>query len=525
MLIKKRLSLLIMSDTGVNTKRIAKNTLYMYLRMFVTMLVSLFTTKINYQALGIDNFGIYNVVGSIIVFFTFINSGLTTATRRYITAELAQGDEGSQRNVFNLSILAHVLIALIIVVLGETVGLWAVNHLLNIPDGRMTAANIVYQLSIFTAVLNVMQAPYIAAITANERMNIYAYISIFDIISKLAVAYGVLYLSGDKLIIYAILLTFSSTSVILINRIYCHHSFAMCRFKKPHNKILLKEMFNYMGWNLAGQGMVVLTNQGVTVLVNTFFNVAANAAMGVSNQITNVVNAFVINFQVAFNPQITKLYVSRDYEELRALANRCSRISSYLTLIFIVPICFQIRNFLSLWLGDYPEYAVEFCIFTLIAIFIDAISAPLWMILSSDKDVKKYQLVISAIYSLNFIGAYLVLKMGYPPYSVIVVRMIVFLCAVIARLLLVKEKMPVYSIIGWVRALGGGTVKILLLPGVCIFVMYHYCMDNLFFELFVYGGISFVSVCFSIYMFGLTFSERNVINEKVRLVFNRFRRI
>lgn len=501
--------------TQIDNKRIAKNTLYMYLRMLVTMVVSLFTTRITYQALGIDNFGIYNIVGSVIVFFTFINLGLTTATRRYITAELAQGNEESQQNVFNLAVWAHILIALVVIALGETVGLWAVNSLLNIPEDRMFAANVVYQLSVFTAVLNVMQAPYTAAITANERMNIYAYISIFDIFAKLAVAYGVLYIAGDKLIVYGVLLTISSTIVILINRIYCRLAFPMCRYKKPHDRVLLKQMFGYMGWNLAGQGMVVMTNQGVTVLVNMFFTVAANAAMGVSNHITHIVNNFVTNFQVAFHPQITKLYVSNNQSDLIQLANRCSRISSYLVLMFLVPIFFQIHNFLTLWLGDYPDYTVEFCLFTLAAIFIDAISAPLWMILASDTNIKKYQIVLTSIYSLNFIGAYIVLKFGFAPYSVIIVRVVVFVIAVVARLYLVKEKLSSFSLPEWIGSIVWNSIKILIIPVGCIFIMKHFLINNMILELLVYGGLSFLAVCMSIYLIGLTKHERSIINSKV----------
>lgn len=498
----------------VDNKKIAKNTLYMYVRMLVTLVVSLFTTRITFQALGIDNFGIYNVVGSVIVFFTFINQGLTTATRRYITAELAQGTAESQRNVFNLAVWAHVLVALIIIVLGETAGLWAVNSFLNIPPDRLHAANVVYQLSILTAVLNIMQAPYTAAITANERMNIYAYIAIFDVFAKLAVAYGVLYLAGDKLINYAILLTISGIIVIIINRIYCRRSFPMCRRVRPHNRKLLKEMFGYMGWNLAGQGMVVLANQGVTMLVNIFFSVAANAAMGVSNQIANIASNFVTSFQVAFHPQITKLYVSNTKNELIVLANRCSRISSYLVLIFLVPVCFQIHNFLSLWLGDYPHYAVEFCIYTLIAIFIDAISAPLWMILASDTNIRKYQIILTSIYSLNFIGAFVVLKLGFAPYSVILARIVVFMLAVTARLLLVKEKIPEFSVFEWMETIVVGSFKVLLVPILAIMIMMRFPINNQLLELVVYGGLSFIIICMSIYFLGLTNGEKAVVTKK-----------
>ena len=502
----------------VDNKRIAKNTLYMYLRMLVTMVVALFTTRIIYRALGIDNYGIYNVVGTVIVFVSFLNTGLTTATRRYITAELAQGNEESQRNVFNLSILAHLFIVLIVFILGETVGLWVVNSLLNIPEDGMFAANIVYQLSIISAVLNMMQAPFTAAITANEKMSIYAYISIFDVFARLAVAFCVMYTSGDKLIVYASLLTLTIAITSLINVLYCHRSFSMCHFEKPHDRSLLKEMFGYMGWNLGSQLMLVLSNQGVSVLVNMFFTVAANAAMGISNQITNVVNNFVTNFQVAFNPQITKQYVSKDYEELNKLALRSSRYSSYLVLIFFVPICCQISNFLTIWLGDYPEYAVEFCILTLVGIFFDSIAAPLWMILCSDKDVKKYQIVISSLYAFNFIGAWIFLSLGWPPYSVIIARIIVYLSAIVARLKLIGERVPSFPYRQWLNVSLIQSFILMIIPFVCYIGIDKIGINNSIAELIIKGGLVFVITCISIFFIGLTRGEKDFVLKKVHLL-------
>ncbi len=506
--------------TQVDNKRIAKNTLYMYLRMLVTLAVSLYTARINFQALGIDNYGIYNIVGSIIVFFAFINQGLTTATRRYITAEIAQGTEDSQRNVFNLAICSHILIAIIIVVLGETIGLWAVNSFLNIPQERMFAANVVYQLSVFTAIMNVMQAPYTAAITAHEKMNIYAYISIFTVVAQLAVAFGVLYIDGDKLIIYAILLSISNLIVIIINRVYCHHTFAMCTFSRPYNKGLLKEMFSYMGWNLGGQAMVVLTNQGVSVLVNMFFTVAANAAMGVSNQITQIVNNFVTNFQVAFNPQITKQYVSNNFEEMNKLAIRSSKYSSYLVLLFLIPICCQIQNFLSIWLGEYPQYSVEFCILTLIGIYLDAIAAPFWMILCSDKNVKKYQIVMSSIYSFNFLGALLLLKFGLPPYSVIIARVFVYFIALVARLKLLKEKNPLFSVRKWAVVVLFNSLLLSIFPLLSFLCINLLVIYEPIVELFIKGGAVFLLTGISIIIVGLNSTERNFIINKIPIINN-----
>lgn len=501
--------------TQVDNRRIAKNTLYMYMRMLVIMVVSLFTTRINYKALGIDNYGIYNVVGSVIVFFTFINTGLTTATRRYITAELEQGDEESQRNVFNLAVWAHVLISILILILAETIGLWAVNHLLNIPDGRMFAANVVYQLSVFSAILQVMQAPFSAAITANERMNIYAYLSIIEVVLKLAAAFLVMVSPGDKLIVYAICIFVIGLVNIAVNRIYCYRSFSMCKYKRPHNKVLLKEMFGYMGWSLGGQGMVVLANQGVTMLINIFFTVAANAAMGISNQITNIVQSFATNFQVAFHPQIIKLYVSKNYSDLNTLVNRCSRISSYLVLIFLIPICFQIRNFLTIWLGDFPQYAIEFCVLTLFSVFIDAAAAPLWMLLSADKKIKKYQIIISIIYSLTFVGSWMALKLGFAPYSVIIVRIVVLMIGVVARLFLIKEKISTFSIIKWIKDVPIKTMWVSIIPIASCFLIQLLKIYNIIVELIIKAGFSFVAVCLSVFFFGLMKSERKIIISRI----------
>lgn len=504
-----------MSDSTSNNKRIAKNTLYMYFRMIVVMIVSLFTTRIVFKALGIDDYGLYDVVGSIIVLFGFINKGLTTATRRYITAEIANGDKDSQQNVFNLSLCAHGLIAIIIFILAETAGLYLVNYTLNIPEDRLVAANVVYQMTVLTAIWNVFQAPFQAAITAFERMNIYAYLSILDVVLKLVVAYIISIYSGDKLIIYSILIFASVFITTFVTRLYCIKKFNICRFKRPHNRVLLKEMFGYMGWSLMGQFVVVLTSQGVSMLVNMFFTVAANAAMGISNQITNVVNQFVTNFQVAFQPQITKQYVTNEFESLNKLALRASRFSSYLVLIFMIPIIFQIRNFLGIWLGEFPEYAVEFCFFTLVCIFIDAISAPLWMIAFADKNIRRYQIIMAVIYSFNFIGAWVVLSLGFPPYSVIIVRCIVYSVAVLGRLLLVKDKMNSFSIKQWCYDCILRSLMIVAPPVVIMHFFTKLQFTNSYVELVCVSGTTFLLMVLSIFLIGLKKEEKQLVLEKI----------
>lgn len=501
-----------------NNKRIAKNTIYMYMRMLVMLFISLFTSRVIFNALGVDNYGIYNVVGSVIVFFSFLNNGLSLATKRYITAELANGDEVSQGKNFSLAMLAHIYIALIVLVLAETIGLWAVNSLLKIPTDRMFAANVVYQLSVFSAVVGIIQSPYGSAIVAHEKMSVYAYFSIFDVIFKLLIVFAVKWIVGDKLIIYGLLLFFVCIANFVIYYIYCRRVFPQYCFKTPKERSGLRGMFGYMGWSLAGQGMVVLTNQGVTMLINVFVGVAVNAAMGISNTITNIVSQFVSNFQVAFNPQITKYYVAGDTQNLNQLIYRASRYSSFLVLIFLIPIIFQADTFLSLWLGDYPEYSVQFCVLTVLCIYFEALSGPLWMLIGSDTNIRRYQIIVSSIFSINFIGSWILLYLGFPPYNVIVVRMIVCVMLIVARLILCKQKISSFSIGKWVCDTVLRSVAIVAIPVFVNLMMLNITYPNKVIEFLSVCSISVILIVIGIYILGLNIGERKLVYSKVRSI-------
>lgn len=504
-----------MSNHSANNKRIAKNTIYMYMRMLVMLFISLFTSRVIFNALGVDNYGIYNVVGSVIVFFSFLNNGLSLATKRYITAELANGDNISQGKTFSLAMLAHVYIAIIVLVLAETIGLWVVNSLLNIPEDRMFAANVVYQLSVFSAIVGIIQSPYGSAIVAHERMSVYAYFSIFDVIFKLLIVFAVKWIMGDKLIIYGLLLFFVCIANFFIHYCYCRKAFPQYCLTIPKERTGLKGMFGYMGWSLAGQGMVMLTNQGVTMLINVFTGVAVNAAMGISNTITNIVSQFVSNFQTAFNPQITKYYVSGETDHLNQLIYRASRYSSFLVLVFLIPIIFQADTFLSLWLGDYPQYSVQFCILTVCCIYLEALSGPLWMLIGSDTNIRRYQIIVSSIFSLNFIGSWVLLYFGLPPYNVIVVRLFVCLALIVARLILCKQKVSSFSISRWIGDTVLRSIGIVVVPILINLVMLNLSFTNRFIEFFTICAVSVVLTGFGIYAIGLTDGERKLIIGKV----------
>ncbi len=506
---------------AANNRRIARNTLIMYGRLFIFLIISFYTARIIYKALGIDNFGIYNVVGGIIVFFSFINNGLSTATRRYITAEIGQGDENSRQHVFNISLRAHALVALIIVLLAETVGLWFVNNQLNIPPERMVAANWVYQFSIVAAVFGIFQSLYSATITAYERMSAYAYFTIFDAVSKLVIVLIIDKATSDKLILYALLIALVAVINLLIYNIYCNKVFKLTHLKRVNDKPLLKEIFQFMAWSLFGQGAVALTNQGVSVLVNLFTNVAVNAAMGVSNTITNVVSNFVNNFQIAFNPQIIKSYVTQDYDYLKSLILRTSKLSSYLVLIFLVPLLFECSNVLTLWLGSYPPYAVEFCNLTLVFMWLSAMMAPLSMLVYGDKNIKTYQLVVSAITATNFLFSWVVLAIGLAPYYIVAVKIAVDTLSLVARLYFAKHYLPTFNIGNWLYEVLGKGLVVLAVSALLTWRI----SENLHVAAFPHIVLLTVASCVIcgalILVFGLNKSERTFIFVSAKHLFGK----
>lgn len=496
-------------------KRIVKNSLYLYARMFIMLVISLFTARVVYNTLGVNNYGIYNVVGGIIVFFTFLNSGLATASRRFITADIAANNIEKGTQTFNVCIQAHLIIAFIIFILAETIGIWIVNSILNIPDDRMYAANWVYQLSVFSAILGIIQSPFGSVITAYEKMNVYAYFTIFDVLFKLFVIFAVQAINGDKLIIYALLIFGVGIVNMIIYRVYTFKAFKVCRLKWVKNIVLLKEIFKFTSWSLLGQAAVVGTNQGVNVLVNIYHSVAVNAAMAVSGTITNVVNQFVSNFQIAFNPQIIKSFNLKDYTFVNNLVIRSSKISSFLLIIFFVPLLFETSNVLQLWLGTYPKFAVEFCILTLCCSYIETICNPLWTVVYSQTNIKKYQLYISTIYSLNFFFGWVVLYLGAAPYFVIAVRFTIFLLLMMIRLRFVVVFLPSFNIIGWLKEVFVNGLTIVVISVGIIGVFNEFNTLPLFLHILATTVLSLCLTLPLIYFKGLSDSEKIFIKNQL----------
>lgn len=498
-----------MTDHIASNKRIVKNTAILYTRMLVLLLISLYTVRVIFKALGVEDYGIYNIVGGLVVFFSFLNSGLSSATKRYITSELTHNDENKITHVFNICLKAHVIVALLVLFLSETIGVWVVNYILEIPRSRMFAANCVFQFSIFSVLISILQSPLGALIVAYEKMGVYAYITIFEAFSKLLVAFSLYFVLVDKLILYAFLLFIIALLNLLIYYFVCNRTFSVCRIRKTKDAKLLKEIFSFMSWSLLGQSAVVGTNQGVGVLINVYNGVVVNAAMGISNSIVGVVNNFVTNFQVAFNPQIIKLYTTKEFNKLKSLIYRSAKISSFLVLLFLTPLIFEVRNVLTLWLGEYPQYAPEFVVITLFCVYFEAISAPLWMLAYSNKNIKKYQIVVSFIYSLNFILSWFFLSFGAVPYVVLIIRLVIFVILLVIRLCYVYYVTnKVIKPMKWILEILGKGLIIFSSSGLIIALIKEQIALSPLYDIFLICLISFLlQIVFIIYI-GFNNDER-----------------
>ena len=432
-------------SNSANNKRIAKNTILLYFRMLLTMAVTLYTSMVVLKTLGVDDFGIYNIVGGVVVLFSFLNNAMSTATQRFLNFEMGRGTEGNVNRMFSMSMTAHLSIALIVVILSETIGLWFLNTQLNIPADRMNAANWVYQFTILTFCIQIIRVPYNASIIAYEKMSFYAYIGIIEVILKLLIVFLLLFFGWDKLKLYAVL-TFGVTLIVLVlYKLYCNKVFTTCRYNFFWDKSLYKKLMSFSGWSLFGSVANVGAQQGLNILLNIFFGVAINAAMGIANQVSSAVFGFVSNFQTAFNPQIVKSYAMNDRVYFMKLIFQSSKFSYYLLLLLSIPLLISTDFILQVWLTNVPEYTASFCRLIILFLLVDAISAPLWMSVQATGEIRNYQILIGGLILLNFPLAYLALKLGFPPQSVLIVRLLINLLTYFVRIFYLRNKINLPS--------------------------------------------------------------------------------
>lgn len=506
-----------------NNKRIAKNTLLLYFRMLFMMAVSLFTSRVILNTLGVEDYGINNVVGGVVAMFSVLSGSMSSSISRFITFELGKGDNKRLKTVFSTGINIQLGMSLIILLVAEAVGVWFLNYKMNIPEERMYAANWVFQCSILTFILGLLSVPYNAAIIAHEKMSAFAYISIIEVTLKLIIVFLLSISPFDRLITYSILFMLVGLFIRLIYGYYCKRHFEECTYHFVYDKAILKSMTSFAGWNFLGNGAYMLNTQGVNILMNMYFGVAVNAARGVATQVDAALKQFVNNFTTAVNPQITKSYAQGDLEYMHKLVCRSAKFSAFLMMFFAVPIILETDTILSIWLKTVPDYAAIFLRWIIFSSFADTVlaNALVTSMLATGK-IKRYQIVVTTIGCVVFPLSWIAFKFGFPPQTGYIIYFVVYCILVYVRLYLLKDmiKMPM-SLYGKLVLVKVVPVMLIsfFIPGILI-----YLMPSGLIRLLLVCVISVLTIITTEYFLGLTRKEQSFVLEKIKSVIKKIKK-
>lgn len=508
-----------MNDNSANNKRIVKNTLLLYVRMMFLMFVSLYMSRVVLEALGVEDYGIYSVVGGLVMMFTILSGSLSAAITRFITFELGKASSDKLKKVFSSSVTIQLGLALVIVVIAETIGLWFLNSKMVIPDGRMPAANWCFQFSVLTFVVNLISVPYNATIIAHEKMSAFAYISILEAVGKLIVALCIVYSPCDRLVFYAVMLAVIACSVRLLYGWYCKHHFEECTYHFIYDHDLLKQMFGFAGWNFFGAGSYQLMTQGVNLLSNLYFGVTVNAARGISTQVEHAITMFTNNFTTAINPQITKSYASNQREYMYSLIFNGAKYSFFLMLYLAVPLICETRQILEIWLKNVPEHTVSFIRLTILSCMISVLSSTMITAMLATGNIKKYQIVVGGLGMLVFPITWLFFILGYTPEMAYITAIVIIIAQLVFRLYLLRDMVGMSirtfaeTVLGRVMITSIGAFS---LPVVII----YYTEDSfLRFSLVCFTSLLVTSI--SILVLGLKNSERRYFCDRFVAAFKR----
>ena len=468
-----------MSDNQSNNKRIAKNTVFLYAQMLLGMIVSLFTARIILQALGIEDFGLNNVVGGVITLFSIVTAVLNSATSRFLTVELGKDDAVAMRKVYKNSLSLYLLLALFVLLLEETVGLYLVNRTLSIPDDRIFACNFLYQTIVLSSIVSLFVVPAGSLIIAYEKMDIYAYLGVGEIISKCLVVYIVMISPCDKLMSLAFLNLLIFFVIATIKILYCKKSFSeVFSFSLGWNKSLIRSMLGFSFWNLIGSAAYILRIQGINILINVFFGPIVNAANAIAYQVNSAVNSFVTNFSTAVNPQITKTCASEQYEQMKNLIFRSGKFTYYMLMMLCFPILFETDFILHLWLGDnVPEYTVIMTRIVLLISMVETFTYSIGCAVNATGNVKYYQLVICTIMLLIFPITWVLFKMGFPPYCGLIVYLITSISALFARFFFMEKLLDI-SPVEYTKKVYSHTILVSILSLIIPSMLCYYLNDG-----------------------------------------------
>lgn len=477
------------------------------------MAVSLYTSRVVLATLGVEDYGIYNVVGGFIAMLSFLNGAMSGSSLRFITIALGKGDEESLNRVFSTCIGTHAIIALIVLIIAETIGLWFLVDKMVIPDNRMTAAMIVYQCSVITSIVQIMSYPYNATIIAHEQMSAFAYISIYEAIANLSIAFLIKVGHHDRLVLYTVALLLVKVSVIVVYRTYCKSHYYKESFKRVFDKKILKEMMAFTGWNLWGGLAGTVMGQGINILLNLFFGPVVNAARGLAVQVQSAVHMFASNFQMAINPQIMKTYAAEDIDSMHMLIFRSAKFTFMLLLCIILPLIVEVNTVLKIWLGNVPQYTNVFVRLILVICLIDSVSNPFMTASAATGKVKLYQTVVGGTLILILPISYIVLKCGGSPSSVFIVHLCVGIVAFVIRLLIVRG-LVYLSIKDYIYKVIYPCTKVLISSILIVLLINRLPSITLLISIVKMFAI-FIVVLLTSFLFGLSTGERNYLIDKI----------
>lgn len=421
-----------------NTSRIAKNTIALYFRQILIMLVSLYTVRVVLNTLGVQDYGIYNVVAGVVSLLSFLSNSMSTASQRFFSYDLGTMDYEHLKKMFSISVEIYAVISVFVIILAETVGVWFVNAKLLIPAERMLVTNWIYQFSVISFVFTIMTSPFMAAIIAHEEMNIYAIVSIVEVFLKVGIVFLLRLFSIDKLWLYGLLMLCVTIINTTIYRTICRVKFKECRFRFFWNKTWAKEMFGFTFWNLLGCISSVARNQGINIVLNLFFSPVVNAARGIAYQVNNAILSFSNNFSTALRPQIIKCYAKEDFDTYKKMVFYGSKMTFYLMSLISVPLIYESPYVLSFWLKNVPEYTVLFVQLVLIDSLIDSVSLPFMSSVQATGKIALYQVVVGGLLIFNLPVSYIFLRIGFPPETTMIVAIFISLVALFLRVFLVE---------------------------------------------------------------------------------------
>ena len=498
-----------MGESQSNNKRIAKNTLMLYIRMLLSIVVSLYTSRIVLEVLGVEDYGIYGVVGGVVAMFSFLNSSMAGATSRFLTFEMGQGNTERLKGTFSSALIIHIIIALVVLILAETIGLWFLCHKLVIPEGRVAAAHLVYQCSIISSILSITQVPYNSLIIAHERMGVYAYIEILNVTLKLLIVYLLTIFNIDKLKLYSILVLSVSAVVMLIYRIYCMRNFEETRSRLVWDKDILTPMLAFSGWDFYGNMCVAARVQGSNFLINNFFGVIANAASSIATTVNGVIGGFASNIITAFRPRIVKYYSQQNWSEMQSMINNAIKFSTLFLTMLALPVIFETSYIINLWLGQVPQYVVPFIRLTLITHCVGIINSVIVISIHATGNIKRISFLTGTLFLLTIPVSYIFLRAGFEVIAVYVVNLLSNVFILALNIYILKKQVNIISVISILREIASFLI-ISILTAVILFFIFNTMQEN-FMRLAVLVSVDILLITTFTYMIALNKTQRNFV--------------